>query len=138
MVQKKIHKWALNEPIISSSGIPVRVFKDRFMQQNKREPADVEIGEIKTHETTIDMLAIALDKIASEKGFDAFMRTKRIAEAVEKAKDSETINLTADDLSVLQKLLKENLPGIWALNKNICDAVEDFLEVKKDESDKDK
>lgn len=133
MVQKKVFRWALPEPIISSQGLTLRQWTERFKAEHKRDPTPEELEAlgVKKDDSTIDILKTALDKLATEKGFETFMTLKRIAEAIEKADAKDTIDLEAKDLAKLQEILKENMPAIWALNKNIREAIEDFLEVKK-------
>jgi hypothetical protein len=65
------------------------------------------------------------------KGFDPFRLMARINKAFIKADETGTLVLEETEYAFLKQMVEKDVPSVWGMNKNICKAVEAFLEAKE-------
>jgi len=66
------------------------------------------------------------------KGLDAFMLFKKLTTAFEKATTSKVLVLEEPVYAFLLNIIKTDIPSQWATNKNIYDAINDFVTAKEE------
>ena len=66
------------------------------------------------------------------RGIDNFRLFKRLSSAFEVAEASGTLVLEDADYALLKRIVENGVPAIWAMNKNISEAVNSFLEAKEE------
>ena len=111
----KINKWKSNVPKIEDGKI---------------------IGSEERDEDLLTVLNVLLANKKPEeipKGLDKFRLFGRLSKAFDKADKTKILELEEADYGFLRKMIESDVPSVWGMNANIAKAVEDFLEVQKEE-----
>lgn len=80
-------------------------------------------------ENTLQMLNALVSRTPPQQlptGIEQFRVMNRIAKAFDSVED-DTLVLDDEDYVFLKKIVEKQIPAIWAMNTNISEAVEDFL-----------
>jgi hypothetical protein len=64
------------------------------------------------------------------KGLDTFRLFHRLANSFEKAETSNVLELEDGDYLFLKNMIERDIPSVWAMNKNINEVIEEFLNAK--------
>ena len=89
------------------------------------------------NESEVSMLVLLNTVVAGRKpeeipkGIDKFRLYGRIAKVFNKADKTGVMELEESDYSFLKESLEKNVISTWALNPNINEAVEEFLNAKE-------
>lgn len=67
------------------------------------------------------------------RGIDRFRLFGRLAKAFEKAEKTKFIELEEGDYSYLKGLIEKELPAKWAMQKEVLENVEIYIEAKPEE-----
>lgn len=84
-------------------------------------------------ENIIDVLNILIAGKKPEdmpRGLDNFRLLHRLSKAFDKAKKSKMLLLQVGDYEFLKKTIDKDVFGMWGMNDNISNAIEDFLDAK--------
>ena len=65
-------------------------------------------------------------------GLDNFRLFSRLSNAFDNAEKSGILNLEEAEYSFLKKTIEKDVPSVWAMNKNINEAVEGFINAKEE------
>ena len=65
------------------------------------------------------------------KGLEKFRIYNRLAKAFDKAEESGILELEESEYKFLKDIIEEDIPSVWGSNKNISNAINDFLEAKE-------
>ena len=93
--------------------------------------------DTKGNDHKVDMLILLNSMVAGRKpediprGIDKFRLFGRIAKVFNKAEKTGIMELEESDYSFLKKSLEENIMSTWALNPDVNEAVEEFLNAKE-------
>ena len=82
-------------------------------------------------ETLVDALLSLLKNKSQEKipkGILNFKQFGRIGKALNKAEETNIIMLEEGDFTLLESMIKDEIPSTWALNPDILNAIETFLD----------
>jgi hypothetical protein len=85
-------------------------------------------------ENTLSALNVLLSLKRPEdqpKGLDNFRLLHRLSEAFEKAEKTSVLELEESDYSFLKKLVETEIPSFWGMNKQISEAIEEFMNPKE-------
>jgi len=66
------------------------------------------------------------------KGIEKFQIFGKLAEAFDKAQKTKALELEDREYKFLKDTIEKDIPSVWALNKNLNKAVNDFLEAKEE------
>lgn len=66
------------------------------------------------------------------RGIDKFRLFGRLAKAFEKSEKNGVLELEESDYSFIKKAVEKDIPSVWAMNKNINEAMEAFLNAKEE------
>lgn len=61
------------------------------------------------------------------RGLDKFRLFARLSKAFEKAEKSGVLELEEVDYEFLKKMIEADVPSTWGMNKNLTEALEEFL-----------
>jgi len=64
------------------------------------------------------------------RGLDNFRLMHRLANAFEKAESMDFLELEETEYLFLMKSIEKDVPSLWGANKNISEAIYNFLEAK--------
>jgi hypothetical protein len=84
----------------------------------------------KSQEGLIEALNILVSMKKPEelpRGLDKFRLFSRLANAFDKAKETNILTLEESDYSFLKNTIENDIPSIWGMNRNIMQAIEEFL-----------
>lgn len=81
----------------------------------------------------LKLLLTARDPQKMPRGIDQHRLFRRLDLAFEKAEETQVLKLEEADYSQLKKIIDEDIPATWGLNKDISKAIEDFLEAPQKE-----
>ena len=88
-------------------------------------------------ETDVDLIEILKIMINNRdpnkmlRGIDNHRFFGRLVKAFDKSKGNKILELEEADYSQLKKMVEEDVPGTWGMNKDINRAVEDFMDAKQ-------
>ena len=95
------------------------------------------VGKGKDERT--ENILIAINVLLSNKkpeeiprGIDKFRLFGRLSKAFENAEKNNMLELEEADYSFLKKTIENDIPSLWAMNKNAFKAIEDFLNAKEE------
>jgi hypothetical protein len=100
----------------------------RRITVNKWDAKDIDGKPIK--ESTLELFKVLISsKPQAElpKGLDYFRTFNRLSKAFDEAEKSDQLVLEETDYTFLKKLIEKDIPSHWAMNKDIFNAVESFL-----------
>jgi len=66
------------------------------------------------------------------RGIAAFQIMGNIAKAFDKALETQVLELEEREYKFLKDTIERDVPSTWALNKNISQAINDFLSAKEE------
>jgi hypothetical protein len=66
------------------------------------------------------------------KGLDHFRMMHRIAVAFEDTKKTNILSLEEHDYNFIKTTIEKDIPIVWAMNPNINNAIEGFINAKED------
>ena len=98
---------------------------------------EIQVKKWKEGEQEASLLSAINVIIASKKpselprGIDKFRIFGRIGRAFDAAEESAILRLEETDYMFLKDIIMDDIPSQWALNKDISDAVNDFLDAEK-------
>lgn len=116
MKKVKISEWEFETPVIGEDGKPTTEKKT-------------------VKENTLVVLNVLLNLKKPEelpRGLDKFRLFSRLSKAFDKAEKSKVLELDDADHSFLKNIIENEIPSVWGANKNICKAIDDFLEAKEE------
>lgn len=105
------------------------------MRKIKIESWKANIGNEEKEENILIALNILLSNKKPEeipRGIDKFRLFGRLAKAFEKAEKTKVLELEESDYAFLKKMIENDIPSVWAMNKNSYDAIENFLNAKEE------
>ena len=86
-----------------------------------------------------ESLLIALNLLLGNKrpedlprGLDHFRLFSRLSKAFEKAEETGELVLEETDYSFLKASIEKDVPSVWGMNKDLGQAIEDFLNAKQE------
>jgi len=85
-------------------------------------------------ESLIDAFTVLISNKKPEempRGLDKARLYNRLIKAFDKAKETKELILEEADYNFLKDSLEKDMPSFWGTNKNIMDAVEEFVETKQ-------
>ena len=66
------------------------------------------------------------------RGIDKFRMFIKIADAFEKADESEILELQEREYQFLKSVIETEIPSTWGMNKNLVQAIDDFLNAREE------
>ncbi len=94
------------------------------------------VGSEEKDETLLDAINVLIANKKSEempRGLDNFRLMGRLSKAFTIADKSGVLELEEVDYKFIKDDLEKNIPSSWGMNKNIMNAVEEFLDAKSEE-----
>lgn len=104
------------------------------IEVKKWKEADGKGGEVESNTLMmINALISRVDPAKMPKGIDKFRTFGRIGRAFDKADKTGTLELDTADYAFLKGMVDNDVPAIWAMNKELMEAVEGFLDAEEKE-----
>jgi hypothetical protein len=100
----------------------------------------IEKWKVKTPEGEVDesilsiLNALINNKRPDEmpRGLDNFRLMKRLVIVFDKAEENGVLELEEPEYKFLKLMMEKDIPSFWGTNKNISQAVDNFLETKQE------
>ena len=86
-------------------------------------------------ETTITVLNVLINSLKPEqmpRGLEKFRLFNRLSKAFETSEISKVLEVEEADYNFLKQVIENNIPSVWAMNKHINQAIENFLIAKEE------
>ena len=100
-------------------------------------PEKDETGKIIGTKEVDENLLVALNMLLGSKnpeelpkGLEKFRIFGKLSEAFDKADKSKVLELEDREYKFLKELIETDIPSAWGMNKNLSNAVNDFLDAK--------
>lgn len=119
----KIKTWKIDIPEVNTEGKP--------LLDEKKNPIVKQVDE-----SMIDALTVLLNNKRPEdipRGLDNFRLMSGISKAFNKARDNGELKLEDVHYQFLKTTVKNDIPSIWGVNADLCEAIEEFMELKSED-----
>jgi hypothetical protein len=106
----------------------------RKIQISKWKVLDHEGKELRTESLldAINVLIVGKKLEDIPRGIDKYRLFGRLGHAFDKAEKEGVLVLEEADYSFLRKTIEDDIPSVWAMNKDINGAIEAFLNAKEE------